>query len=52
MTGHFKREVVITEKDDNNFESSIKCWVRDHFNITGKYRSSTHRDCNIKIKLN
>ena len=26
--------------------------VRDHCHITGKYRDSAHRDCNIKVKLN
>ena len=41
-----------------------KCWicenaygdgdakVRDHCHITGKYRRSADRDCNIKVKLN
>ena len=47
-----------------NFENCTKCWVcdngflegdvkvRDHCHITGKYRGSTHRDSNIKGKLN
>ena len=26
--------------------------VRDHAHITGKFRSSEHRDCNIIVKLN
>ena len=26
--------------------------VRDHCHITGKYRSSAHRNCNINLKLN
>ena len=26
--------------------------VRDHWYITGKYRGSAHRDCNINVKLN
>ena len=54
----------MTKKDYENFESSTKCWicdkvyldgnlkVRDHCHITGKYRGSAHRDCNIKVKLN
>ena len=25
--------------------------VRDHYHITGKYRSSAHRYCNIKLKF-
>ena len=58
------KELVITKKDDEDFESSIKCWicdngyadgnvkVRDHCHITGKFRGSAHRDYNIKVKLN
>ena len=26
--------------------------MRDNCHITGKYRGSTHRDCNINVKLN
>ena len=26
--------------------------VTDHCHITEKYKSSAHRDCNIKVKLN
>ena len=44
--------------------SQTKCWiydnayvdgyvkVRDNCHITGKYRGSAHRDCNINVKLN
>ena len=47
-----------------DFTNSAKCWicdnlyvdgdikVRDHCHVTGKYRGSAHRDCNIKVKLN
>ena len=31
-------------------ENDVK--VRDHCHITGKYRDSAHRDCNINVKLN
>ena len=49
---------------NGDFESSAKCWicdntcfdsdvkVRDHCHITGKYRGSIYRHCNIKVKLN
>ena len=37
--------------DDNDcIDDDVK--VRDHCYITGKYRDSAHRDCNIKLKLN
>ena len=26
--------------------------VKDHFHITGKYRGSARRDCNINVELN
>ena len=31
-------------------EGDVK--VEDHFHITGKYRVSAHRNCNINVKLN
>ena len=49
---------------DGDFDESTKYWifdngyvdgdvkVREHWYITGKYRGSVHRDCNIKVKLN
>ena len=54
----------MTKKDNEDFKNSPKCWicdntygdgdvkVKDHCHITGKYRGSVHRDCNINIKLN
>ena len=61
MQKYFKKEVVITKEDDEEFKNSNKCWicdndyidgdfkVRDHCHITGKYRVSAHRDCNIRL---
>ena len=55
---------MISKKDNEDLENSIKYWicdrayfggdvtVRDHCDITGKYRGSAHRDCNINVKLN
>ena len=54
----------MAKEDDENFKNSTKCCigdnfciegnvkVRDHCYIHGKYRSCTHRDCNINVKLN
>ena len=54
----------MTKEDNEDFENSTKCLiydsdyidsdvkVRDHCHITGKYRGSAHRDCNINVKLN
>ena len=64
MKNHYNKEPVMTKKDNEDFENSTKCWicnndyidndteVRHHCHITGKYRSSAHRYCNINVKLN
>ena len=58
MKKHFNKELVMTKKDDEDFErsTSTKCWicdnvyvdvdvkVRDHCHITGKYRHSACKD--------
>ena len=61
MKKHFNKLAMTTE-DNEGFENSAKCWicnnycaandvkVRDHCHITGKYRGSAHRDCNVNIK--
>ena len=53
----------MTKKDNEDFENSIKCWirdtdyidndvkVRDPCHITGKYKGSAHRDCNINVLI-
>ena len=52
MKKHCNKELVMTKKDDEDFENSNRCWVcdgdysdgvvkvRDHCHITGKYRVS------------
>ena len=60
MKKYFNKELVMTEKDNEDFWNSTKCWIcdygdvkaRDHCHITGKCRVSAHRDCNINVKLN
>ena len=54
----------MTTENNEDFEKSTKCLIcdnyyidsnvkaRDYCHITGKYRSSAHRDCNINVKLN
>ena len=54
----------MTKTYNEDFKNSTKYWiidntyidgdvkVRDHCHITGKYRRSTHRNCNINVKLN
>ena len=64
MKKHFKKELVMTKEDNEDFKNSTKRWIcdndyidtdvksRDHCHITGKYGGSAHRDCNINLKLN
>ena len=64
MKNHFHKELVMTEKDYEDFESFTKYWiydndyndgdikVRDHCHITGIHRGSGHRDFNISVNLN
>ena len=64
MKKHFNKELVMPKKDNENFKSSTKYWICDndyidndvkvrvHCHITGKYKGSLHRDCNINLKLN
>ena len=64
MKKPFNKELVLTKEDNEDFENSSKCWicdndyidddikVKDHCHITGKYRGSTHKHCNINVKLN
>ena len=64
MKKNFNEEIVMTKKDYKDFENSTKYWicdnsyvdddakVRDHYQITGKFRGSAYRDCNIKAKSN
>ena len=64
MKKNLNKELVMTKEDNEDFENFTKCWscdnfyidddvkVRDHCHITGKYKGSAHRDCNINVKLN
>ena len=64
MKKHVIKELMMTKEDNKNLNNSTKCWlcgrdyvvnnvkVRDNCHITENYRDSSHRDCNINLKLN
>ena len=64
MKKPFNKELVMTKKHNEDFKNSSKCLfcdknyvdvgvkVKDHCQVTGKYRSSVYRDFNINVKSN
>ena len=62
MKKYFHKDLLMTKKENEDFENLIKCWicdndyidgdvkVRNHCHITGRYRGSANRDCNINVK--
>ena len=66
ITERAKRRLVMTKKDEEDFQKAKKCWicqreykadevenipVRDHCHITGKYRGSAHKKCNFRLQI-
>ena len=55
---------TVTKEDEEKFQKANECHicnkkytnedikVRDHCHITGKYRGSSHQECNLKLKVN
>ena len=63
MKEYFNKNLIMSVKDEEKFQSSNKCWicnksfteedkkVRDHDHITGKYTVSAHSNCNVNLRL-
>ena len=61
MKKNFNKNLIITEKEEENFGSNNTCWicekliedeeVRDYCLITGKHRGAAHWSCNVNLKL-
>ena len=57
------KPLIMTDEDEANFEAMNHCHicgnkytdkdvrVRDHCHITGKFRSSAHQECNLKLRI-
>ena len=60
---HFKKNLIMSEKEEEEFQSSNNCWicekliddddekVRDHCHITGKFKDAHHWSCNVNLCL-
>ena len=52
MKKHFNNNLIITEEEEQHFQSNNICWIRkklidneklgDHCHITGKFRGAAH----------
>ena len=61
MKKRFNKNLIMAEEKEEQFQSSITCWiyekiiengnekVRDYCHITGKYRGAAHWSCNIPV---
>ena len=64
MKKEFNKPLKMTKKNEQEFQKADECYicnnkytdkdtrVRDHCHITGKYRGSAHKECNIQLRLN
>ena len=61
---HFTKPLEMTDEDEESFQRAEECHickrpyitsddvrVRDHCHVTGKYRGSAHRDCNLNYSI-
>ena len=61
MKNHFKENLIMTQEEEEYFQSSNTCWicekliddekVRGHCHIAGKYGGAAHWRCNVNLKL-
>ena len=61
MKKHFNKNLIMSVEEEEQFEKTEICWlcnkliddnkIRDHCDITGKYREAAHWDCNINLKI-
>ena len=61
MKKHFNKNLIMGEKEENQFQSSNICWIcekliddddekiRDHCHINRKFRGAAHWSCNKSL---
>ena len=59
----FNENVIMTDEEEDLFQKANNCWickklidnveekVRDHCQVTGKFRGAAHKSCNLNFKL-
>ena len=57
----FNNDLIMTNKDEEKCKSTNTCWtrkenmindkVKDHCHVTGKYRGSPYKKCNLKLVI-
>ena len=64
IAGKFNKPLRMSDDDEQDFKQAKECHicdekygekdirVRDHCHITGKYRGSAHKNCNLKLRIN
>ena len=64
MKKYFNKPLRMTEENEQEFKKATTCHicdkkytekdirVRDHCHITGKFRGSSHQECNLKLRIN
>ena len=63
MKKHFNKNLILSEKEEKQFQSSKICWicvkltddddekVRDHCHVTGTFRGAAHCGLNMVCNL-
>ena len=61
IDNNFNKKLKMTTEIKNNYQNLDICWicsqkiikdkVRDHYHITGKYRSAAHKEYNSKLRI-